>query len=131
MVSSDFKYRSTSQRVVLCLCESKHWVSGSLKSFLCVCLCVCCDETLYLTQCCSVKVKPYRMSGMMTCTERFHLISPFPLFLSVPPICLFHLHLRPGSLTRRDRHTLAFTYHLRRDSLWVCWPFSLCACKSK
>lgn len=72
-------------------------VSGSLKL-----VCAwgarrgCCDETLFLTQCCSVKVKPYRMSEMMTCTERFHLIPPFPLFPSVPPICLPYLHLWPA-----------------------------------
>lgn len=99
-------------------------LSGSLKSFLCahmcVCVCVGCDETLSLTQCCSVKVKPYRMSGMMTRTERFHLIPPFPLFSCVPPICLPSFHLRPRSLTRQDRHTLAFTYSLHQNSSWVC-----------
>lgn len=73
-------------------CRALWWV-------VCVCFCVCVfpgsDETLSLTRCCSVKVKPYRMSGMMTRTERFHLIPPFPFFPSVPPICLPRLRLRP------------------------------------
>lgn len=63
--------------------------------FLCVRVFPGSDETLSLTRCCSVKVKPYRMSGMMTRTERFHLIPPFPFFPSVPPICLPRLRLRP------------------------------------
>lgn len=54
------------------------------------------DRTLSLTRCCSVKVKPYRMSGMMTRTERFHLIPPFLLFPSNLSPPLLPCHLRPA-----------------------------------
>lgn len=66
-------------------------------------MCVGCDETLSLTQCCSVKVKPYRMSGMMTRTERFHLIPPFP-----------HLLLRPSNLSTQLPSPAPLTHKTRQ-----------------
>lgn len=92
---------------------------------VCVCVFPGGDETLSLTRCCSVKVKPYRMSGMMTRTERFRLIPPFPLFPSVPPNCppsQTHTHTHqppssPCSFKRQDRHIPAFTYNLQSQLL--------------
>lgn len=91
MPSVDVKAAGLSD--VLCVC-----------SYLCACVFLGSDETLSLTRCCSVKVKPYRMSGMMTRTERFHLIPPFPFFPSIPPICPPHplLYLRPRPTHSQD-----------------------------
>lgn len=83
------------------------------------------DETLYLTQCCSVKVKPYRMSEMMTRTERFHLIPPFPLFSAVPAICRPHLHLwPPRSLDETDIYRPSPTLCIKP----VCGYVQACLC---
>lgn len=98
-----------------------------------VCVFVCVfpggDETLSLTRCCSVKVKPYRMSGMMTRTERFHLIPLFPLFPSISPICL-QSPSPPSSarsFTRQDRHIPAFTYNLQSQLLMALLAY-VCVC---
>lgn len=97
---------------------------------LSVCVFVCVfpgsDETLSLTRCCSVKVKPYRMSGMMTRAERFHLIPPFPFFPPVPPICLPRLRLRPPH--SQDKTGQTYTgLHLQSASRLV-QGVSACVC---
>lgn len=110
-----------SQRTCVFMWECMLGVVGDLWWVVCVCVFPGGDETLSLTRCCSVKVKPYRMSGMMTRTERFHLIPPFPLFPSVPPICLLHLRLRPAH--SRDKTDIY------RPSPRVCIK-TLCGCVS-
>lgn len=111
-------------------------LQGFLMSCVCarICACVCVflgsDETLSLTRCCSVKVKPYRMSGMMTRTERFHLIPPFPFFPSVPPI-----RLRPppstsvrAPLTHKTRQTYTGLHLESASRLFVGASASACMC---
>lgn len=96
-------------------------------AFMCLCVFPGGDETLSLTRCCSVKVKPYRMSGMMTRTERFHLIPPFPFFPSVPPICLPHPRLRPShSQEKTDIYRPSPRVCIK--TLRGCVGLSVCVC---
>ena len=87
----------------LCLSESECWLMSDVEFLRAVCvLSPWWAPASDMVR--SVKVRPYRMSGMMTRTERFHLIPPLASSSSVSSsIC--------GPFTHRTRQTYTGLQH--------------------